>query len=379
MTFISYAQNLEDVVLHRALKNIKNGFYVDVGANDPVIDSVTKAFYDLGWSGVNIEPNQDYYRKLVNDRPRDITLSCVAGKTVGEIEFSNIPNTGLSTAVPQIAEKHEQSGWPVTKTTVPVYPLKDILAPYANRDIHFLKIDVEGMETEIIEGMDFQKYRPWILVIEAIAPSTQDPTYDQWERYIIEANYAYVYFDGVNRYYLATEQSVLKKHLIYPPGIFDDFAVYKKLKAEQSKQRELDEAQHALAETQRAAEAAIKQLQNEIQTLEKKIEGFRVQAKQHEEDFEEQLQQKDKTIGMLNITNAKLQKDHADLRRHATSTSEQMQAVITARQAEIDRLRKLLYSASTGTHLYRALRVLMGDKHYKQNRTPVSQLEKPAP
>ena len=56
MTFISYAQNLEDVLLWRALGHIKNGFYIDVGANHPEWDSVTKHFYDLGWRGVNIEP-----------------------------------------------------------------------------------------------------------------------------------------------------------------------------------------------------------------------------------------------------------------------------------------------------------------------------------
>jgi peptide methionine sulfoxide reductase MsrB len=55
---ISYAQNFEDIILWRALKNIKNGFYVDVGAGDPVNHSVTKWFYDQGWSGVNIKPNE---------------------------------------------------------------------------------------------------------------------------------------------------------------------------------------------------------------------------------------------------------------------------------------------------------------------------------
>ena len=63
MTFISYAQNYEDVMLWRALQHVENGFYVDVGANDPTVDSVTKAFYDRGWRGLNIEPVQLYYKK----------------------------------------------------------------------------------------------------------------------------------------------------------------------------------------------------------------------------------------------------------------------------------------------------------------------------
>ncbi|HZF37393.1 MAG TPA: FkbM family methyltransferase, partial [Blastocatellia bacterium] len=46
MSFISYAQNFEDVMLWRALKHIDRGFYIDVGANDPDLDSVTKAFYE---------------------------------------------------------------------------------------------------------------------------------------------------------------------------------------------------------------------------------------------------------------------------------------------------------------------------------------------
>ena len=56
MRFISYAQNNEDVLLWRALGHVRDGFYIDVGANDPVEHSVTKAFYDAGWRGISIEP-----------------------------------------------------------------------------------------------------------------------------------------------------------------------------------------------------------------------------------------------------------------------------------------------------------------------------------
>jgi hypothetical protein len=56
MRFISYAQNNEDVLLWRALGHVQDGFYIDVGASDPVEHSVTRAFYDAGWRGINIEP-----------------------------------------------------------------------------------------------------------------------------------------------------------------------------------------------------------------------------------------------------------------------------------------------------------------------------------
>lgn len=69
MTFISYAQNLEDVILFRALKGVEQGFYIDAGAQDPEIDSVTKAFYERGWRGINIEPVERWFQDLVADRP----------------------------------------------------------------------------------------------------------------------------------------------------------------------------------------------------------------------------------------------------------------------------------------------------------------------
>ncbi len=64
MTFISYAQNFEDVMLWRALKHVERGFYIDVGAFSPDLDSVTRAFSERGWRGINIEPNPHYLAQL---------------------------------------------------------------------------------------------------------------------------------------------------------------------------------------------------------------------------------------------------------------------------------------------------------------------------
>ena len=56
MSIISYAQNFEDVMLWRALGQIEHGFYIDIGAQDPIIDSVSLAFYEHGWRGIHVEP-----------------------------------------------------------------------------------------------------------------------------------------------------------------------------------------------------------------------------------------------------------------------------------------------------------------------------------
>ena len=83
MNFISYAQNLEDVMLYRILKRVEAGFYIDVGAQHPVLDSVNKAFYDRGWRGINIEPNSEDFSLLQKERPLVVhdydNLRCLRG------------------------------------------------------------------------------------------------------------------------------------------------------------------------------------------------------------------------------------------------------------------------------------------------------------
>lgn len=68
MTVRTYAQNFEDVLLWRALRHVPEGRYVDVGAGHPELHSVTKLFYDAGWSGINIEPVPELAHALAKQR-----------------------------------------------------------------------------------------------------------------------------------------------------------------------------------------------------------------------------------------------------------------------------------------------------------------------
>ena len=79
-SFTTYSQCLEDFILYCVFYDIENGFYIDVGANDPNDISVSKYFYLDGWHGINIEPLPDMYQKLLNHRNRDINLNMGAGE-----------------------------------------------------------------------------------------------------------------------------------------------------------------------------------------------------------------------------------------------------------------------------------------------------------
>lgn len=224
MTVISYAQNFEDVMLWRTLQHIGAGFYVDIGANDPVVDSVTRWFYEQGWSGINIEPVTHWFNKLSQDRPRDTNLQLAVSCQPGPLTLYDIPETGLATLDPAIAATHRQSGCTVQELSVPVKTLDAVLDQYASRrDIHFLKIDVEGAEHDVLQSASLQSIRPWIILVEATVPRSPVTTHHLWDSLLTTRGYRFAYFDGLNRFYVAEEHGHLMATLQIPPNTFDGF------------------------------------------------------------------------------------------------------------------------------------------------------------
>ena len=93
MTFRSYAQNFEDVILWRALKDIDKGFYIDIGAHDPIINSVSLAFYERGWRGIHVEPLSALAAKLRAARPDEKVIEAAIAAKAGEITLFEIEGT----------------------------------------------------------------------------------------------------------------------------------------------------------------------------------------------------------------------------------------------------------------------------------------------
>ena len=224
MTFISYAQNFEDVLLRRALRGVEVGFYVDVGASHPDADSVTRAFYDRGWHGINVEPTAEDFRHLENARPRDLNLRIAAGESSGEATLFAVPGTGLSTLDPDAARSCAALGLEVREERIAVETLAGLCRRHAPPVIHFLKIDVEGAERAVLAGADLRAHRPWIVLVEATRPMSTEESHAEWEPLLLAADYHFVWFDGLNRFYVSAERlAALAPHFRTPPNIFDDF------------------------------------------------------------------------------------------------------------------------------------------------------------
>ncbi len=259
MTFVSYAQNFEDVMLWRALSGVPRGFYIDVGAGDPDIHTVTRAFYERGWTGVNIEPDPTRFQALVRRRERDINLSIALADTPGERRFYTPSVPGLATLDSAIAFRHRARGMAVRRSRVGVQTLAEICRRHARADIHFLNIDVEGAEGQVLQGADFAVFRPWIVLAEATLPLTQQETHAAWEKLLVAAGYRFVWFDGLNRFYVAEERhAALSPHFRLPPNCFDRF-------------RLADAEKDALAAKLHATRAELNAARAELQALQTRL------------------------------------------------------------------------------------------------------------
>ena len=242
MTMLSYAQNFEDVMLNRLFHDVEDGFYVDIGAWEPEVDSVTKHFYERGWHGINVEPVPELLSAFQRERPRDCNLAVAVGAEAGEATLYDFSPQGLSTLDPETAVRMQHEGFEYRERPVEVVTLATLLDRHAGDTVHFLKIDVEGGEAGVIAGADFSRHRPIVLVIEATLSLTQIEAHLAWEPKVTDAGYEFVYYDGLNRFYLREEDARLRKHFATPPNLFDDFA-----KAELVRLREQRDAEHARA------------------------------------------------------------------------------------------------------------------------------------
>jgi FkbM family methyltransferase len=288
MTMVSYAQNGEDVVLDRAFPRGHAGFYIDAGASDPTVHSVTKHFYDRGWHGVNVEPAEVAIRALRDARPRDVNLHLGLAATAGHMTFYDLPPemTGCSTFVESLAEEYREKGWEATAISVEVKTLAQVFEEHAvDRTVDFLKVDVEGAEADVLAGGDFERFRPRVVIVEATVPGTSVPAHEPWEAAMLEAGYQFVLFDGLNRFYVRQEDGELAPLLSAPANVFDDYVEHryttwrKRSELLEAAQAENQELRAALAQAE-ARGAAVEAQASRALSLDAAVVGTRKQLAQ---------------------------------------------------------------------------------------------------
>jgi len=289
MTF--HAQNFEDVLLARCFDGQAKGFYVDVGAEDPDIGSVTRYFYERGWRGLNVEPVPAFHRLLQQRRPRDLNVAVAASDRDGfDVELTVVPGTGLSSLEAQGGHGPGPAGQDREGThRIQVRTARlDTLLEWAQLPhIDFLKIDVEGHERAVLEGLNLSLHRPRLIVIETTDPlvygggwvppvQRPGPSADSEaiKRHVEARGYVPVHFDGLNTWWIAKEAGELEAAFATPPNVFDGTGPMVERGLERNLQEALEREQQTL-EALRLARQELEGGQRRIASLATELEALR--------------------------------------------------------------------------------------------------------
>jgi FkbM family methyltransferase len=217
---VSYAPNGEDIVLWRALRHLTPGYFVDVGACDPVVTSITKLFSLRGWTGINIEPLPHLIEMLERDRPDDANLRLALSDTEGTLTlYVVVDDMQRTTLSASLAELYRADGYEVVEQETPVRTLDSVLTEHPLPRIDFLKIDAEGMEDAIVRGLDLSKHRPLVIVAE-------EGSHQHYEfpEMLAAAGYRETLWDGLNRFFASPDaDDELCHNLSYPAGVLDNY------------------------------------------------------------------------------------------------------------------------------------------------------------
>lgn len=166
----SYSQEGEDLILKRLLNNKRTGFFVDIGAHHPKRFSNTYLFYLKGWTGINVDPLPGIMEKFKVERPKDINLEIGVSLSDQELDYYMFNEPALNTfSKVEATKKDNIEGYQIVNTVkIKTTPLVEILERHLSRNqkIDFLTIDVEGLDLEVINSNDWEKYRPTYLLVE---------------------------------------------------------------------------------------------------------------------------------------------------------------------------------------------------------------------
>jgi FkbM family methyltransferase len=283
--FLSYSVNNEDVILNRIFGKQDSGFFVDVGAAHPLFENDTRALYERGWCGINIEPDFDFFRALTEERPRDTNLNLAVSDEAGEITFHKVLGTGLSTCDPDGAARAKAKGFEVVRHTLRAVTLREILAGSRSFGIDLLKVDVEGFELKVLASNDWGRFRPKIILAEGTYPESPLRRDDGVAGYLAAQGYRHVYFDGLNDFYAEQSFSLDPEIFDRPVNLFDNFVPLAQNLAERANV-ELELQLDALRQERKDAGIYIDSLKTELDKTGKQLRRTEILAQSQAIDLE---------------------------------------------------------------------------------------------
>lgn len=176
-----------------------NGFFVEVGANDPEYRSQTWLLEQKGWKGVLIEPQAKHFKNLCEKRPNSkvYAVACASPESVGEGTLHIAASDGYSSLSATQAEATY-----IAQEKIQIRTLNQILEEMGSPLVDFVSIDVEGHQLEVLRGFSLKRYHPSLLLVE-------DRFRDGWATHLHMLRNGYRIIrrtDGLNSWYVPKDK-----------------------------------------------------------------------------------------------------------------------------------------------------------------------------
>jgi FkbM family methyltransferase len=172
------------------------GYFVEVGANDPRQLSQTWLLEQQGWTGLLVEPQQACYDKLAAARTRSrvVRAACAGPEARGTTASLHVAQSSVHSSLQQHVD--DQGVNYVGLETVPIVTVDELLEQAPPKKVDFVSIDVEGTELDVLRGFDLARWQPELLLIEDKVNNLQK------HRYILQRGYRLLRRTGVNGWYV---------------------------------------------------------------------------------------------------------------------------------------------------------------------------------
>lgn len=204
---VYFSQGGEDVHILTLLDDKQNGFYIDIGCNDPIHYSNTFKMYTQGWTGILVDGNPTLIEKAKKVRKKDICLNALVSNEIGEKDFYLSGSSLISSLDPVHAASYTSEGGKTEKRRMVSTTIDQIIEEHVppGKTIDLLSIDVEGHDFAVLQSISLNKYRPGLIVIEDLEQIKNNLDENLYVRYLKPFQYVLVSTDKQNLYFMPAE------------------------------------------------------------------------------------------------------------------------------------------------------------------------------
>lgn len=169
----SYSEVSEDIIVDRVFFNRKGDYrgvhYVDLGILSPTNGDNTYFFYLRGARGILVEADSSLINRIEEERSEDIVLNrAVCEMDDQEVIFYKcIEDAGLSSLDAKHIEHWENENFsskPIKIKSVTINTIMELLGQHCD----ILSIDIEGYDYKVLKMLDFDKYKPTVIIVEML-------------------------------------------------------------------------------------------------------------------------------------------------------------------------------------------------------------------